>query len=164
MRVIYQKHFSFLLSKNLLEGDGCLHLIFPLPSGSTGKELTCQCRRHDRQVRCLGREDCLEKAMATLSSILAWKIPWTEKPGGWQPTESQSWTQLSVQHIHTHTHTHPHTQPRIFLIMKYNRMRLLNIGQQYQCYILILWPMAPHFALKVLSFNFLCHSCWSICL
>ena len=33
-------------------------------------------------VRSLGWEDPLEKAMATHSSILAWKIPWTEEPGG----------------------------------------------------------------------------------
>ena len=35
-------------------------------------------------VRFLGREDPLEKAMATHSSILAWRIPWTEEPGGLQ--------------------------------------------------------------------------------
>ena len=33
-------------------------------------------------VRSLGREDLLEEEMATHSSILAWKIPWTEEPGG----------------------------------------------------------------------------------
>ena len=33
-------------------------------------------------VQSLGQEDLLEKEMATHSSILAWKIPWTEKPGG----------------------------------------------------------------------------------
>ena len=33
-------------------------------------------------VPSLGREDPLEKGMATHSSILAWRIPWTEKPGG----------------------------------------------------------------------------------
>ena len=33
------------------------------------------------QVRSLGREDPLEKEMTTLSSILAWEIPWTEEPG-----------------------------------------------------------------------------------
>ena len=33
----------------------------------------------------LGREDPLEKGMATHASILAWKIPWTEEPGGLQP-------------------------------------------------------------------------------
>ena len=35
-------------------------------------------------VRSLGREDPLEAGMATQSSILAWRIPWTEKPGGLQ--------------------------------------------------------------------------------
>ena len=36
----------------------------------------------ETQVRVLGWEDPLEKEMATHSSILAWKTPWTEKPGG----------------------------------------------------------------------------------
>ena len=36
-------------------------------------------------VQSLGWEDPLEKEMATQSSILAWKIPWTEEPGGLQP-------------------------------------------------------------------------------
>ena len=40
-------------------------------------------------VQSLGREDQLEKEMATHSSIHAWKIPWTEEPGGLQPTGSQ---------------------------------------------------------------------------
>ena len=35
-------------------------------------------------VRSRGREDLLEKEMATYSSILAWRIPWTEEPGGSQ--------------------------------------------------------------------------------
>ena len=35
-------------------------------------------------IRSLGREDPLEKGMATHSSFLAWRIPWTEKPGGLQ--------------------------------------------------------------------------------
>ena len=39
-------------------------------------------------VRSLGREDALEKEMATHSSILAWRIPWTEKPGRLQSTRS----------------------------------------------------------------------------
>ena len=38
----------------------------------------------ETQVRSLGREDPLEKVMAPHSSILAWKIPWTEEPGGLQ--------------------------------------------------------------------------------
>ena len=38
----------------------------------------------ETQVQSLGGEDPLEKGMATLSSILAWEIPWTEEPGGLQ--------------------------------------------------------------------------------
>ena len=38
----------------------------------------------ETRVRSLGREDPLEEEMATDSSILAWRIPWTEEPGGLQ--------------------------------------------------------------------------------
>ena len=41
------------------------------------------------QVQSLGQEDPLEEEMTTHSSILAWKIPWTGKPGGLQSMESQ---------------------------------------------------------------------------
>ena len=43
----------------------------------------------ETQVRSLGQEDPLEKEMATFSSIVAWKIPWTEELGGWQYMGSQ---------------------------------------------------------------------------
>ena len=43
----------------------------------------------------LGWEDPVEKGMVTHSSILAWRIPWTEEPGGLQPMGSQSGTRLS---------------------------------------------------------------------
>ena len=47
-------------------------------------------------VRSLGQEDPLEKEMVTYSSILACRIPWTEKPGRLQSMGSQkSWTRLS---------------------------------------------------------------------
>ena len=51
--------------------------------------------------------------MATHSSIPAWKIPWTEEPGGLQSMESQrirhDWvTEHVCMHTHTHTHTHTH--------------------------------------------------------
>ena len=46
-------------------------------------------------VRSLGWKDPLEKEMETHSSILAWRIPWTEEPGGLQSMESQSRTRLS---------------------------------------------------------------------
>ena len=38
----------------------------------------------ETQVQCLGQEDPLEEGMATHSSILAWRIPWTEESGGLQ--------------------------------------------------------------------------------
>ena len=50
-------------------------------------------------VRSLGQEDPLEKEMAIYSSILAWEIPWTEKPGGYSPwgrKESDTTEQLST--------------------------------------------------------------------
>ena len=48
------------------------------PSGSDGKESAC---KQETQVRSLGPEDLLEKGMATHSSVLAQRIPWTEEPG-----------------------------------------------------------------------------------
>ena len=56
------------------------------PSGSVGKNLPAM---QETQVWSLSQEDPLEKEMATHSSILAWRIPWTEKPGGLQSTGSQ---------------------------------------------------------------------------
>ena len=43
----------------------------------------------DSWVQSLGREDPLERGMVTHSSILAWRMPWTEEPGGLQSTGSQ---------------------------------------------------------------------------
>ena len=39
---------------------------------------------HETQVESLGEEDALEKGMETHASILAWRTPWTEEPGGLQ--------------------------------------------------------------------------------
>ena len=61
-----------------------------MPGGSDGKESAVQ----ETWVRSLGQEDPLEKSMATHSSILAWRIPWTEEPGGLQSIGSQSRIQL----------------------------------------------------------------------
>ena len=48
-----------------------MHLGFP--SGASGKESTCQCRRHETLVQSLGQEDSLKEGMTTDSSILAWR-------------------------------------------------------------------------------------------
>ena len=44
----------------------------------------------ETQVRSLGQEDPLEKGMATDSSILGWRMPWTEEPGRLQPVGLQT--------------------------------------------------------------------------
>ena len=54
-------------------------------------------------VQLLGGEDPLEEEMATHSSILAWRIPWTEEPDRLQSIGSQSQTQLKLLTMHYHT-------------------------------------------------------------
>ena len=49
----------------------------------------------ETQVQSLGQEDPLEEGMATHSSILAWRVPWTEEPSGLESVGSLSQTQLS---------------------------------------------------------------------
>ena len=56
-----------------------------------------------------GREDPLEKEMATHSSILAWKIPWTEKYGLSMRSQRETCKHVCTG-AYTHTHTHTHTQ------------------------------------------------------
>ena len=62
------------------------------------------------QVQPLDWEAALEKGMVTHSSILAWRVPWTEEPGGLHTVHgvTKSWTQLNQFSVHTHTHTHTH--------------------------------------------------------
>ena len=55
----------------------------------------------ETQDRSLGREDLLEERMAIHSSILAWRIPWTEKPGGLQSMGSQ---RVGVTEVTEHAH------------------------------------------------------------
>ena len=66
-----------MLSSNLING---------LSGWLSGKEFACQCRRcrSECQVLSLGQEDPLEEKVATHSGIHAWRIPWTEVPGGLQ--------------------------------------------------------------------------------
>ena len=64
--------------------------------GSDGKESACQCRRGGFDS--LGQEDPLEKGVDTHSSILAWRIPWREEPGGLKPLGFQRFRQaLAIQ-------------------------------------------------------------------
>ena len=61
----------------------------PLPGGASGKKLAWRCGRHETHVQSLDQEDSLEEGTAIHSSILAWRTPWTEEPGGLQSMGSQ---------------------------------------------------------------------------
>ena len=58
-----------------------LNYTLSFPGGSDGKESACS-EEDESSVQSLGRKDPLEEEMATHSSILDWRIPWTEEPGG----------------------------------------------------------------------------------
>ena len=79
---------------------------FGLPWWLRGKESTCDAGDTEMWVWYLGQEDPLELEMATHSSTLAWRIPWTEELGGLQSMGSQ---RAGHDWVHTHTHTHTNT-------------------------------------------------------
>ena len=69
----------------------------------------------EKKVRSLGWEGTLEDSVVTDSSILAWRIPWTEEPGGLQSMELQRSDTTKVT-VHTHMYTCAHTHAQeIFL-------------------------------------------------
>ena len=79
--------------------DPSLQTVRPLSPdacgfGRPGASLVAQMLKkpsaaQETQVWSLGEEDPLEEEMTTHSSVLAWRVPWTEEPGGLQSTESQ---------------------------------------------------------------------------
>ena len=79
-----------------------------LPRWLSGKEPACT---QEPWVRSLGREGPLEGKMAARSSILAWKIPWTEEPPSTVQGTVKSQARLSTcTHTCACTHTHTHTR------------------------------------------------------
>ena len=80
--------YEFQLLHNLANIWYCQSFSFQSFEGvaQTVKRLSAM---QETRVRSLGWEDPLEKEMAIHSSTMAWKIPWTEEPGRWQPMESQ---------------------------------------------------------------------------
>ena len=89
-----------------VHGDICKQ---GFPSGASGKPMQ---KTQETKVRFLCWEYPLEEEMATYSSILAWKIPWAEEPGGLHSKGSQnSWTRLS-----TYTHMRIISQiPKLYI-------------------------------------------------
>ena len=81
------------MKENSITLPGRLILILPegsrFPGGASGKEPACQCGRRKTQVWPEWGRSPWRDGIATHSSILAWRIPWTEKPGRLQSTGSQ---------------------------------------------------------------------------
>ena len=72
----------------------------------SGKDCTCQCRRHKRCRFNHWVRKIHSKIKCNHSNILIWEIPWTQEPDRLWSMGLQSWTQLSAcTHMHTHTHT-----------------------------------------------------------
>ena len=71
-----------LINANSLKNWGRIHALSGLPCGSAVKDLSAVQELLKTLVRSPGWEDPMEEGMATHSSILAWRIPWTEEPGG----------------------------------------------------------------------------------
>ena len=57
--------------------------------GASGKEPACQSRRQEMRGLSLGLEDLLEEGTATHSNVPAWRLPWTEEPGGIPKSQMQ---------------------------------------------------------------------------
>ena len=75
--------FFFIIGYyNVLNIVPCIFTVFP--GGPVVKNTPAKQEPQETQVRSLSQEDPLEEGMATHSSILAWRIPWPEEPGGLQ--------------------------------------------------------------------------------
>ena len=132
--------FPLLLMEGLHLGL-CYMSQMGFPGGSVVKNLSAVQEMQEIGVHSLGGEGSLEKGMAPPSNILAWKIPWTEKPGGLQSIGCQeSDTTEATEHAYVidglvslppqpttttficrslatwspHTHTHTHLQWLVF--------------------------------------------------
>ena len=78
-------------NKDLCDTYTCTHVFgdwFVCMASLVAQRLKCLPAMQETWVRSLGREDPLEKEVATHSSILAWRIPWMKEPGGLQSTGS----------------------------------------------------------------------------
>ena len=71
-----------------------------IPSWCSGKESACQCRRCERHSSISGSRRSPGEGNGNHSSILAWKIPWTEEPGRLQSGIAESWTDFATELSH----------------------------------------------------------------
>ena len=91
----------------------------------------------ETQVQSLGQEDPPEKGMAAHSSILVWRISWTEKPGRLQPVGSQTVTTERL------THTHARERKRTGVMLAVLSPFLVVLGPQGPDGELFLGPLLP---------------------
>ena len=101
LSLFFLPRFALLKLISQMRNDLLLQLLFANEKkaslvAQTVKNLPAM---QETWVWSLGQEDPLEEEMATCSSILAWRIPWTEEPGGLQSMGLQSQTGLSDQHL-----------------------------------------------------------------
>ena len=122
-------------------------LIWGIPGGSEGKASACDVG-DPGSIPGSGRSP--GERMATHSSILAWRIPGTEEPGGLQSTGSQrvghDW---ATTHTHTHTHTHSYACVQChFFYMVYHELSI-SITSSWRP------SLVPSIFAKLLYHNFL---------
>ena len=86
----------------------------------------------ETRIRSLGQKDPLEKGMATHSNILAWRIPWTEEPGGLQSMGlhrvRHNWVSDTHTHAHAHTHARAHTHTSALLELQLVQLTVQILG------------------------------------
>ena len=87
------------------------------PGGSTVKNQSAMHKTQETQVQFLSNQDPLEEGMATHSSILAWRIPRTEEPGGlssmWSQRVGYDWRDSTALHIFAITTTNGQTKKHL---------------------------------------------------
>ena len=111
---VVHTHIGTLLNHKKWNNAFCSHMD---AGGASGEESACQCRTCNRTCNAGHATDtgslpgwgrCLGVGSSNPSGILAWKIPWTDEPGGLQ---SIGLHRVGHDWAHTHTHTHTHTLP-----------------------------------------------------
>ena len=109
------------------------------PGSSSGKEPACQCRRYKNMGSIPGSGRCPGGGCAIHSSILAWRIPWTEKPGGlqsiWSHRVGHDWSDLACTHALVHARMNQYFLSQMTLKLEINykiRNRWLS-GKESTC-------------------------------
>ena len=103
-----------------------MYTILPLWASLVAKMVKHLLAMKETQVQSLGREDPMEKEMATDSSILAWRIPWTAEPGRLQSMGSQRVRHEQLSHTHILS---------LFLISKWSFKRSTHKHKKHTDYV-----------------------------